>query len=448
MKQIFLLSAFCIGLSTFLLASDFVPSVMAQGQWRSFDNDTVPSAGWAQPSSPARQSHSLLVDRSGNVWLAYGPYGLIRYNGQSWNFLDTSDGLLNDTINTMTCDTAGNIWFAGKGAIYKYDGAWHSYSIPDQLRGYRNFQAIACDSNNTIWAASLSWIFTGRYIQGIPVDSLVAEIFTFDGSNWKPFNISVANPGGWQGVQAIACSKGSVWCVAWQADDSSDNYSGGLYRFNGNGWDGFDLNTGTVGNFPREPTDICIDSDGVVWITSTYTSTPYQGYPGNISSFDGANWRQYRDSSLITGNEFFSITLDSIGRKWVGSQAGAIVIDGNNISSITTKNGLLSNMTYTIAFGKDGNTWFGTSLGLEELIASASIVASEVGSQQRPVTFYPNPATSSISITNSNGPLSILDPLGRSYEVKQTGNTLDVSALPSGVYFVSDGHTRAKFVKE
>jgi photosystem II stability/assembly factor-like uncharacterized protein len=64
------------------------------------------------------------------------------------------------------------------------------------------------------------------------------------------------------------------------------------------------------------------------------------------------------------------------------------------------------------------------------------------------IAVYPNPAENSISITNSNGPLSILDPLGRSYTVPRTGNTLDISSLPSGVYFVSDGVSRAKFVKE
>jgi hypothetical protein len=54
----------------------------------------------------------------------------------------------------------------------------------------------------------------------------------------------------------------------------------------------------------------------------------------------------------------------------------------------------------------------------------------------------------SITIASSAGPFSIFDPLGRSYEVKQTGNTLEVSSLPPGVYFVSDGHSRVKFVKE
>ncbi len=61
---------------------------------------------------------------------------------------------------------------------------------------------------------------------------------------------------------------------------------------------------------------------------------------------------------------------------------------------------------------------------------------------------YPNPATNKISVAGINGPFNILDPLGRTYSVLKNGNTLDVSALPSGVYFISDGHTGAKFIKE
>jgi hypothetical protein len=63
-------------------------------------------------------------------------------------------------------------------------------------------------------------------------------------------------------------------------------------------------------------------------------------------------------------------------------------------------------------------------------------------------SIYPNPAVNSITVTPSGNPIAIFDPLGRSYDVKQTGNSLDISTLPPGVYFVSDGVSRAKFVKE
>ncbi len=63
-------------------------------------------------------------------------------------------------------------------------------------------------------------------------------------------------------------------------------------------------------------------------------------------------------------------------------------------------------------------------------------------------SIYPDPAINNIFVTSPFGPLTIVDPLGRIYAVHQTGNTIDISSLPSGVYFVSDGVNRAKFVKE
>jgi len=433
-------------LTSALFLSFFAGNLDAQSQWRSFANDTIPLSGWAQPYSPVRQSHSLLIDRIGNVWLSYGPYGLIRFDGQNWKSFDTSDGLLNDTINTMTLDTFGKAWFAGKGAIYKYDGTWHSYSISDSLRRFRNFQVIACDSSNTIWTASLSWIFTGRYIIGIPVDSLVAEVFTFDGSNWKPHNIPIPVLGGWQGVRSIACSKNSVWCVAQQPIDSSNNYFGGVYRFNGSGWDEFDLNTGVPGNYPRDPTDLCVDKKGIVWVTSNFVSTPNELFRGNIGSFDGIHWQQYRDTSLIYDDEFYSVTLDSLGRKWVGSQNGVMVIDDNGVSSITTKNGLSSNNAYTIAFGTDGNTWFGTSLGLEELIGVLSGVTTPSNLNIFQVHLSSDPVAKNADVIATlhdamNVHMEIIDILGhvifseeRMLSAGENRLPINSSVLPSGIY--------------
>jgi type IX secretion system substrate protein len=64
------------------------------------------------------------------------------------------------------------------------------------------------------------------------------------------------------------------------------------------------------------------------------------------------------------------------------------------------------------------------------------------------LSVFPNPATNSITLSSANGPISILDPVGRSYIIPRSGNTFDVSSLPSGVYFVSDMINRTKFVKQ
>ncbi len=67
---------------------------------------------------------------------------------------------------------------------------------------------------------------------------------------------------------------------------------------------------------------------------------------------------------------------------------------------------------------------------------------------------FPNPAGSSITVERASGPVAVYDPLGRSCTTPQPppwkggGVVLDVSGLPSGMYFVSDGVQRTKFIKE
>ncbi len=92
----------------------------------------------------------------------------------------------------------------------------------------------------------------------------------------------------------------------------------------------------------------------------------------------------------------------------------------------------------------------GSPMG-DQFIAKSEPLFSSVKpltSSAQQAFLYPNPAASILNVENAGGTITITDPLGRTFEVKQTGNTLDISSLPSGVYFVSDGHSRAKFVKE
>ena len=69
----------------------------------------------------------------------------------------------------------------------------------------------------------------------------------------------------------------------------------------------------------------------------------------------------------------------------------------------------------------------------------------------------PNPAQNEITIVGGSGTFTVSDPLGR-VVLRQPPSpnplpegedyTIDISSLPSGVYFVSDGISAAKFVKE
>jgi hypothetical protein len=88
----------------------------------------------------------------------------------------------------------------------------------------------------------------------------------------------------------------------------------------------------------------------------------------------------------------------------------------------------------------------GASMLVRLVPVPAGVTIPVVANNQE--SLYPNPATNILNIASPAGTISISDPLGRSYAVSRNGNTLDISSLPPGVYFVSDGVSRAKFVKE
>ena len=118
----------------------------------------------------------------------------------------------------------------------------------------------------------------------------------------------------------------------------------------------------------------------------------------------------------------------------------------NNFSSdrfYSSKGVTIAGLTFSYGgFGgidEDGGLW-------EEIWPQAGVAEQE--SYSNTLSIFPNPAANSITVESVAGPISILDPLGRSYAVPMNGNALDVSSLPSGVYFVSDGVSRTKLVKE
>ncbi len=80
--------------------------------------------------------------------------------------------------------------------------------------------------------------------------------------------------------------------------------------------------------------------------------------------------------------------------------------------------------------------------------ANASGVENTGSNVFNGISVYPNPANSFIMVTYFSEPLAIVDPLGRNYKLPRTGTILDISSLPPGVYFMSDGHLHSKFVKE
>ncbi len=117
--------------------------------------------------------------------------------------------------------------------------------------------------------------------------------------------------------------------------------------------------------------------------------------------------------------------------------ANGVTIAGSNISTN----------------GANGTNGIEEGGGLWEEIWPTSGVAERADTASS-FRVFPNPAGSSITVERASGLVAVYDPLGRSCTTPQPppwkggGVVLDVSGLPSGMYFVSDGVQRTKFIKE
>jgi len=78
---------------------------------------------------------------------------------------------------------------------------------------------------------------------------------------------------------------------------------------------------------------------------------------GGLAKFTGTTWTVYNTSnSGLPDNWVFSIVIDSIGNKWIGTGGGLAKFDGTTWTVFTTSNsGLPSNYIESIAIEDSEN---------------------------------------------------------------------------------------------
>lgn len=110
---------------------------------------------------------------------------------------------------------------------------------------------------------------------------------------------------------------------------------------------------------------------------------------------------------------------------------------------------LATNPKYAIRFANDG-IWEASS-GMNNLSQTVSLGSLSTSSFENfDVTIYPNPATSSITINSKErfAKMQLFNHLGQKVFIKASGNVIDVSFLPTGIYFLHLETSSGKVVKQ
>ncbi|HJU84809.1 MAG TPA: diguanylate cyclase [Holophagaceae bacterium] len=311
---------------------------------------------------------SLLQDAAGFIWVGTED-GLYRYDGQTFQRFGTKEGLPSASIRALRIGPEGALWVStqNKGTGLFKDGQWRA------LRDYGGVPVgvilsdLACDGLGRSWLASEAGLFmappkgTFAPVKELPAAAVVHL--------W-------ADP---QGGEVYAVMK-----------------SGKLERLLANGqWEGRALPPG----FPRKGdiTSMLRDSQGRIWMRGTDWIQRVDGLQGEAHDFSrhlpgagsqgnnlvqdplGRVWTP-SDAGLVCFDEEGSFIIDE-SRGFPGHWAGALLVDHQGSlwvasegvsrlqgrflwTSFTRKQGIPSDIIWTLLRGRDRTLWVGTQKGL------------------------------------------------------------------------------------
>lgn len=239
----------------------------------------------------------ICQDESGNLWFGT-QNGVSRFDGQNFVSFTEANGLSNDRIRYITTDRTGNLWFGTYfGGICRFSG--EEFIHFTEKDGVTNNQVLSIYNNHDgdIWLGTLEGITelkpnpNGTWrIEQNPLGKAFSD---------KNINVIVGAPNNeiWFGTDSGILVKNKKK-VTWLKTD------GQVFRENVKA--------------------ILFEPNGSIWLGSDQGVTRYS------KTDDGFVFDQYHSNPNINESEVSSLTLDALGRIWIGYLTAQIVIFEND----------------------------------------------------------------------------------------------------------------------
>ncbi len=288
---------------------------MAFGQKYNFKNYNV-ADGVGQA-----QVMTLCQDRRGGIWAGTYGGGACKFDGKSFSYLSSDNGLFSNVINDMIEDGRGNLWMSHLGVgVCRFDGKKvHRYGEAEGL--YMTDKGILIeDKVGHIWVATVG---QGAYQKqqerfkrfdrhdGLLCDTIHDAMVTDDGKIWF----------------------GTARGLSMLQDGLFHNH----FKFS-------DLENKTISALAK-------DDSNHVWIA----------HPGGISCYDGRNWRLEIPTLQLNAQEVNEMLWDSKHRLWICTAKGLYRFQKGTLERFEAQKGLWDAEFNAVIEDKAGNIWIGTN---------------------------------------------------------------------------------------
>jgi signal transduction histidine kinase/ligand-binding sensor domain-containing protein/CheY-like chemotaxis protein len=282
---------------------------------------------------PQAQVLAIHQDRAGYLW--FGTYGgLSRYNGDAFTTYTTRHGLSGNTITALTEDANGLLVVGTGGA-----------GVCFVTRGYDECL---------------------RAVDGLPDDDVRDLLLAPDGDVWVATERGVARIRG-RNVVAYGASAG---LPDEQVHALARDGTGRLWAATQRG-----LAYWSDGRFAPD-TPSAISGEAVRAIVPT----PYGllvGTERGLFLRDGESSVQRIDLPPGDASFIADAAVDSAGIVWIATRGGALRFDGERVTHLTRRNGLLFDVVNRVMVDREGNVWFGTDAGASKLVPGPFTLLTE-----------------------------------------------------------------------
>jgi ligand-binding sensor domain-containing protein len=290
---------------------------------------------------------AIFQDSKGNYWIGSHQEGVCLFDGKSFEYFTTNEGLSDNQISSIQEDKNGTIWFGTSNGVSSYDGE----SIMNQA------QIVNSDAQNEWQKTDNDLWFNAGTKEGV---------YRYDG---KKLNyLAFPNP------KAIA--SGNVYSVTSISEGSNDmvwfaTYAG-IFGYNGNQFTV--INDETLGlteeSGKLHVRSILEDSQGRLWIGSNgigvllKDSSTTVNFSENNNLINPISLRNGDQSQEGTLEHVFAIEEDSDANIWFGDRdTGAWKFDGKTVINYAIDDKLSTPMVWTIYNDKENNLLFGMAGG-------------------------------------------------------------------------------------